>query len=169
MSRRSRPFVEADLIVLGPGSLYTSVHPESPLRRYRQGNREVDRYRGIRLQRRHPVWRNRSLRRRRSHHVKSSSISATRPSLTPWSIATARLRKRSARASLWKRLLTKDSKPCGRRFDPGRDVVSESNPLRHDPEKLANALHDLVTNPEPPERWSEPAPAPVPAFSAVKR
>jgi uncharacterized cofD-like protein len=50
-----------------------------------------------------------------------------------------------------------------------RDVVSDSNPLRHDPAKLASALYELATNPEPARGWSEPSPAPQRSFSAVER
>jgi uncharacterized cofD-like protein len=52
-----------------------------------------------------------------------------------------------------------------------RDVVSDSNPLRHDPAKLANALYELVTSPEPieVESWSQPAPTPRPTFSTAER
>lgn len=47
-----------------------------------------------------------------------------------------------------------------------RDVVSDSNPLRHDPVKLANALYEIATKPDQGQAWTSASPQKLPLSTA---
>ena len=144
--------LNADLIVLGPGSLYTSIVPNLLV---------PDIVRAVRASSAPKVYvMNVATQKGETDHFTAlDHLAVVDEQLGPGELDAVLINSNMASAEaigpdLPIEPLLPDSWD---RLDPrirviARDVVSEQNPLRHDPEKLATALFELTNG-----RWREEA------------
>ncbi len=164
-----RAILDADLIVLGPGSLYTSVIPnllfEDIVKAIRASTATVVYVCNVATQ-----------HGETDHFGAADHIREVIKYLGDTTVSYALVNNNRAVEEA-----IQEGVPVEAVIDEGldglqnavailaRDVVSDANPLRHDPAKLANALYELAINPEPARGWTEPAPAPQRLLSPAER
>ncbi len=164
-----RAILDADLIVLGPGSLYTSVIPnllfEDIVKAIRASTATVVYVCNVATQ-----------HGETDHFGAADHIREVIKYLGDATVSYALVNNNRAVEEA-----IQEGVPVEAVIDEGldglqnavailaRDVVSDANPLRHDPAKLANALYELAINPEPARGWTEPAPAPQRLLSPAER
>jgi uncharacterized cofD-like protein len=139
-----RALLEAELIVLGPGSLYTSVMPNllvPDLTAAIKSSRALKVY----------VCNTATQPGETDAYTALDHVQAierhTEPGLFPLVLANNRQAGQLLAGLQWVRL---DPSPNGRRRLILADLIDEQRPWRHDAEKLAAALFSLLTNDQAP-------------------
>jgi uncharacterized cofD-like protein len=146
--------LNADLIVLGPGSLYTSIVPNLLV---------PDIVRAVRAASAPKVYVNNVATQagETDHFTAFDHIDVVNAQLGPGVLDAVLINSNpAAAAAIGPELAIDPVLPDSMNgLDPrihviSRDVVSDQNPLRHDPDKLALALLEIAARPWPDDRWA---------------